>query len=37
MTIKDALKETDINSSLLASQRFGLLNRQIEDYLETLD
>jgi hypothetical protein len=37
MTIKDALTETAINSSLLASQRFGLLNRQIEDYLETLD
>lgn len=37
MTIKDALKETAINSSLLASQKFGLLNRQIEDYLKTLD
>lgn len=37
MTIKDAIKETAINSSLLASQKFGLLNRQIEDYLKTLE
>lgn len=37
MTIKDALTETAINSSLLASQKFGLLNRRIEDYLKTLD
>ena len=37
MTIKEALTETAINSSLLASQRFGSLNRQIEDYLETLE
>lgn len=36
-TIKDALTKTAINSSLLASQKFGLLNRQIEDYLKTLE
>jgi hypothetical protein len=37
MTIKEALTETTINSSLLASQKFGLLNRQIKNYLETLE
>ena len=32
-TIKEALYEAAINRDLLKSQRFGVLNRTIEDYL----
>ena len=33
-TIKEALYEAAVNRDLLKAQRFGVLNRTIEDYLK---